>query len=63
MPADVAAEWEVGNFGNGKKSTQALTLEKITQATNGFSVKIGHGGVGDVFYGELEDVQEVAVKF
>ena len=41
---------------------QVLSEAKIKQATNNFGCRIGYGGFGDVFYGKLEDGQEIAAK-
>ena len=39
-----------------------LSEAKIKQATNNFEHRIGYGGFSDVFYGKLEDGQEIAAK-
>jgi len=38
------------------------SLAQITTATDNFKIQIGKGGFGPVYYGKLEDGQEVAVK-
>ncbi len=38
------------------------SLEEIIVATNNFKTMIGKGGFGPVYYGKLEDEQEVAIK-
>jgi hypothetical protein len=38
------------------------SLAQVTIATNNFQIQIGKGGLGHVYYGKLEDGQEVAVK-
>ncbi|CAN1152967.1 Probable LRR receptor-like serine/threonine-protein kinase At1g67720 [Linum perenne] len=39
-----------------------IPLSKIEGATNNFSKKIGKGSFGTVYYGQMEDGKEVAVK-
>ncbi|KAK8921791.1 G-type lectin S-receptor-like serine/threonine-protein kinase [Platanthera zijinensis] len=39
-----------------------FTLTELVAATNNFSMKIGAGGFGEVFHGELPDKTAVAVK-
>lgn len=41
---------------------QPLSLAKVKKATKNFRKKVGEGGFGPVYYGQLEDGQEVAVK-
>ncbi|XP_024373082.1 probable LRR receptor-like serine/threonine-protein kinase At1g51880 isoform X3 [Physcomitrium patens] len=43
-------------------SQTLYTESRIKQATDNFGNKIGQGGFGDVFYGKLEDGQEIAAK-
>ncbi|CAM6066110.1 unnamed protein product [Sphagnum tenellum] len=38
------------------------SLAEVTIATNNFKIQIGKGGFGPVYYGKLEDGQEVAIK-
>jgi hypothetical protein len=38
------------------------SLAQVTIATNNFKIQIGKGGFGPMYYGNLEDGQEVAVK-
>ncbi|CAK9237889.1 unnamed protein product, partial [Sphagnum troendelagicum] len=38
------------------------SLAQVTIATDNFRIQIGKGGFGHVYYGKLEDGQEVAVK-
>ncbi|CAK9212168.1 unnamed protein product, partial [Sphagnum troendelagicum] len=38
------------------------SLAKVATATNNFKIQIGKGGFGPVYYGKLEDGQEVAIK-
>ncbi|CAK9237925.1 unnamed protein product [Sphagnum troendelagicum] len=38
------------------------SLAEVIIATNNFKIQIGKGGFGPVYYGKLEDGQEVAVK-
>jgi hypothetical protein len=38
------------------------SLEEVIVATNNFKTMIGKGGFGLVYYGKLEDEQEVAIK-
>ncbi len=38
------------------------SLAKVAIATNNFKIQIGQGGFGTVYYGKLEDGQEVAIK-
>jgi hypothetical protein len=38
------------------------SLAEVTTATNDFKNQIGKGGFGPVYYGKLEDGQEVAIK-
>ncbi|CAI0426034.1 unnamed protein product [Linum tenue] len=39
-----------------------ISLSKIEEATKNFSKKIGRGSFGTVYYGQMEDGKEVAVK-
>jgi len=38
------------------------SLAEVATATNNFNIQIGKGGFGPVYYGKLEDGQEVAIK-
>ncbi|KAH9530857.1 hypothetical protein CY35_19G005900 [Sphagnum magellanicum] len=38
------------------------SLAEVTIATDNFKIQIGKGGFGPVYYGKLEDGQEVAIK-
>ncbi|CAK9212174.1 unnamed protein product [Sphagnum troendelagicum] len=38
------------------------SLAEVATATNDFNIQIGKGGFGPVYYGKLEDGQEVAIK-
>ncbi|KAH8936947.1 hypothetical protein BDL97_17G112500 [Sphagnum fallax] len=38
------------------------SLAEVVTATNNFKIQIGKGGFGPVYYGKLEDGQEVAIK-
>ena len=38
------------------------SLAEVIIATNNFKIQIGKGGFGPVYYGKLEDGQEVAIK-
>jgi hypothetical protein len=38
------------------------SLAQVTLATDNFKTQIGKGGFGSVYYGLLEDGQEVAIK-
>jgi hypothetical protein len=38
------------------------SFAQVTIAPNNFKIQIGKGGFGFVYYGKLEDGQEVAVK-
>ncbi len=38
------------------------SLAEVIIATNKFNIQIGKGGFGPVYYGKLEDGQEVAIK-
>ncbi|CAK9266716.1 unnamed protein product [Sphagnum jensenii] len=38
------------------------SLAKVVIATNNFKIQIGKGGFGPVYYGKLEDGQEVVIK-
>jgi serine/threonine protein kinase len=38
------------------------SLDEVTIATDNFKIQIGKGGFGPVYYGKLEDGQEVAIK-
>jgi serine/threonine protein kinase len=38
------------------------SLAKVIIATDNFKIQIGKGGFGPVYYGNLEDGQEVAIK-
>jgi len=38
------------------------SLADVATATNNFKIQIGKGGFGLVYYGKLEDGQEVAIK-
>ncbi|CAK9869313.1 unnamed protein product, partial [Sphagnum jensenii] len=38
------------------------SLAEVAIATNNFKIQIGKGGFGPVYYGKLEDGQEVAIK-
>ncbi|CAK9869262.1 unnamed protein product [Sphagnum jensenii] len=38
------------------------SLAEVVIATNNFKIQIGKGGFGPVYYGKLEDGQEVAIK-
>lgn len=42
--------------------SRAFTLQEITVATQNFSHKIGQGGFGSVFFGRLEQGEDIAVK-
>ncbi|CAK9869304.1 unnamed protein product [Sphagnum jensenii] len=42
--------------------TNPYSLDAVTTATNNFKIQIGKGGFGPVYYGKLEDGQEVAIK-
>jgi hypothetical protein len=42
--------------------SRAFTLEEIMASTQNFSVKIGQGGFGSVFFGKLQEGKEIAVK-
>ncbi|CAK9266671.1 unnamed protein product, partial [Sphagnum jensenii] len=42
--------------------TNPYSLVAIATATNNFKIQIGKGGFGPVYYGMLEDGQEVAIK-
>ncbi|CAM5999281.1 unnamed protein product [Sphagnum balticum] len=43
-------------------STNLYSLAVVATATNNFKIQIGKGGFGPVYYGMLEDGQEVAIK-
>jgi hypothetical protein len=38
------------------------SLAQVTIATDNFKIQIGKGGFGPMYYGKLEDGQEVAIK-
>jgi hypothetical protein len=38
------------------------SLAEVATATNNFKIQIGKGGFGPMYYGKLEDGQEVAIK-
>ncbi len=42
--------------------TNPYSLAEVIIATNNFNIQIGKGGFGPVYYGKLEDGQEVAIK-
>ncbi|CAK9213890.1 unnamed protein product [Sphagnum troendelagicum] len=56
----------VGGHLQMMKATRAganpYSLAKVAIATNNFKIQIGKGGFGPVYYGTLEDGQEVAIK-
>ncbi|XP_050206269.1 probable LRR receptor-like serine/threonine-protein kinase At1g67720 [Mercurialis annua] len=39
-----------------------ITFSELEEATNSFSKKIGRGSFGSVFYGQMKDGKEIAVK-
>ncbi|CAK9250171.1 unnamed protein product, partial [Sphagnum jensenii] len=45
-----------------KTCVKPYSLEEVIVATNNFKTMIGKGGFGPVYYGKLEDEQEVAIK-
>ncbi|KAL3685527.1 hypothetical protein R1sor_003549 [Riccia sorocarpa] len=55
---------EVGHGGGGESSRSANTFSwsEVSTITKNFSILLGKGGFGDVFYGELPNGQKVAVK-
>lgn len=42
--------------------TIKFTLHELRIASKGFSKKIGEGGFGPVYYGQLASGQEIAIK-
>jgi hypothetical protein len=42
--------------------TNPYSFAAVVTATNNFKIQIGKGGFGPVYYGTLEDGQEVAIK-
>ncbi|KAH8931035.1 hypothetical protein BDL97_19G000900 [Sphagnum fallax] len=45
-----------------RAGTNPYSLAAVATATNNFKIQIGKGGFGPVYYGMLEDGQEVAIK-
>ncbi|CAK9869266.1 unnamed protein product [Sphagnum jensenii] len=45
-----------------RAGTNLYSLAAIATVTNNFKIQIGKGGFGPVYYGTLEDGQEVAIK-
>lgn len=41
---------------------RSFSLDAVKLATNNYSTRLGQGGFGPVYYGVLDDGQEVAVK-
>jgi hypothetical protein len=44
------------------QGAKPYSLDEVIVATNNFKTMIGKGGFGNVYYGKLEDGQEVAIK-
>jgi hypothetical protein len=49
-------------FQFGNVGANPYSLAEVTMATDNFKIQIGKGRFGPVYYGKLEDGQEVAIK-
>ncbi|CAK9202717.1 unnamed protein product, partial [Sphagnum troendelagicum] len=47
---------------SSRQSAKFYSLAEVTAASDNFKTMIGKGGFGHVYYGKLEDGQEVAIK-
>ncbi|KAH9530827.1 hypothetical protein CY35_19G004500 [Sphagnum magellanicum] len=47
---------------SARPGANPYSLVEVAIATNNFNIQIGQGGFGPVYYGKLEDGQEVAIK-
>jgi hypothetical protein len=55
------ADYSMVMVPNPTKS-RAFTLDEMIYATQNFSMEIGRGGFGSVFFGKLADEKDIAVK-
>jgi len=47
---------------SARPGANPYSLAEVTIATDNFKIQTGQGGFGPVYYGKLEDGQEVAIK-